>query len=322
MPLLSAQEAGQAVHPESKSNSSLASNQAPSQLRREYLRVLEFVGEICWILSEVTWILLIPQACLPLGFLAFMFLGAVATRTCTSARLCELEQWLPSTIQAHWLLTNFCWMLAETLWDSPDRPTPWDLTPMVRNEDSIFDRAQWYCVVSFLAPPALWALALAALAIRGWKQHGRSQLSLRPARALFFQAGYLASWALIDAVWAANLFWLSMLSCVVTIGLIIGNASWETEMGLRGVDRTDIVWVLWTLSNLLWIVMELKADEDLLMRYLAAFLGTAALALLLCSRRQARARADIRVGAPSRALQEPLAVAAPGMSGRLGALTP
>jgi len=268
------------------------------------------VGECCWILSEMTWILLIPEACIPTGILAILLLGGLGARTCRyaggrsptcSTGGCKrLTQWLPPVLQVSWLLTNFTWMFLELLWDTPDQQTPWRRTPMAGEHEDLYDEAQFYCVLTFLVTPTVWSLAVAALFLRGCRRlqdgPGRCWRSCRPACALFCQAGYISSWALMDAVWAAGLLWFSMVSCVLTIILIAANAAWETGLGLGGFDRTDFVWVLWTLANAGWIVDELSAGDDLTLRYVSAGFALASFVVLLCSWHQAVARHIIRSG--------------------------
>jgi len=244
-----------------------------------------YFGEVCWVVSEVFWILLVPLLCVPFGALASLSVAFVSiVDVCTGQG--TFANSLALMFQTVWLLINFVWMLEEVLWDSPDEQTPWKLTPMRPEDESLYNQIQSYCAVGFFAVPATWVVVMlgACFLSKRWRRDDS-----HPVRMIFFSSGYLATWALMDALWAFGLLWSSLFSCVVTVFLILATGSEETGLGLRGVDRTDFVWILWTISNFFWIACE-QFDGNLEGRYVAAGFGSASVMLLLCSFEQVRAR--------------------------------
>lgn len=254
----------------------------------------KFVGETCWIISEVTWILLIPQVCILAGFLAFGFL---ACSTVSKIRVgFQVENWIAEALATYWLFVNLIWMSEECLLDTPDQPTPWSLTPMGHENEELYSSIQALCINGFYVTPIVWLLVVVFLHLSGgtaWSS-GRSR-----GRIVFYEAGYVAIWSLMDGLWAAQLLWPAIASCVFTIFFILKTAAEETGLGWRGIDRTDIVWVLWTISNLFWILLEVAYDDDMNLRYVAALIGVLSLLLLQLS----WARLKDRSGLPPGILQ-------------------
>lgn len=273
------------------SSSTGCSNAAsdPSEIwdveHRRYL-IAQYIGEICWIFSEVTWILLIPVACIPSGFLALICLSYLAQKDFSNSHSGQLDLWIPSFMQMIWLLVNCVWMTSEVLWDAPDQQTPWAQTSILAENDDLYAAIEVYCITGFFLPPAIWFLATSYLAM--------FKRNLQQARLLFFFGGPVAMWALMDAVWALGWVWASVVACVLTVCFIFCCSNEETRMGCRGIDRSDILWIVWTGSNQLWILTELVFDDSLPWRYAAAALGVIALLMLFGSYEQVKARLEQR----------------------------
>eukprot|EP00928_Gymnodinium_smaydae_P089966 TRINITY_DN73830_c0_g1_i1.p1 TRINITY_DN73830_c0_g1~~TRINITY_DN73830_c0_g1_i1.p1 ORF type:complete len:314 (-),score=52.03 TRINITY_DN73830_c0_g1_i1:293-1195(-) len=271
----------------------------PAVKKQQRSITIQYVGELCWILSETTWTLLYPPLCIPFGAGAFIFLlwSAILDIQCSE----RFEWWFPPVLQVLWLITNLVWMMDELLVDSPDQQTPWALTPLTgREDDDMYEYVQSYCILGFYAVPVLWLLAIALVSRPSWMliEDGdpccRDSARKHPARVLFTQAGHIAMWALLDGLWASEFFWSSIAVAVMTIVMFIVGAAAETKLGLRGIDRTDMVWIVWTLSNMVWVACELAYDDDLQLRYAAGILGFVALFVLLVSYEQVKSRTRLR----------------------------
>eukprot|EP00450_Noctiluca_scintillans_P036800 CAMPEP_0194542978 /NCGR_PEP_ID=MMETSP0253-20130528/84979_1 /TAXON_ID=2966 /ORGANISM="Noctiluca scintillans" /LENGTH=103 /DNA_ID=CAMNT_0039389681 /DNA_START=201 /DNA_END=512 /DNA_ORIENTATION=- len=94
----------------------------------------------------------------------------------------------------------------------------------------------------------------------------------------------------MDGLWAFELLWPALAACAATVGLILITAAEETGLGLCGVDRTDVVWILWSVSNACWMWCELAEGDDFTWRLVAAGAGGASLLVLLNSYRQTELR--------------------------------
>mmetsp|Transcript_35775 Transcript_35775/g.70907 ORF Transcript_35775/g.70907 Transcript_35775/m.70907 type:complete len:299 (+) Transcript_35775:43-939(+) len=243
-----------------------------------------FCGEASWIGCEAGWILLVPQLSIPLGALAFVFLFWAMLLDIQCSR--RFEWWFPSVLEVLWLSVNLVWMYAEFAWDSPDEQTPWALTPLFGQEDdSTYNRVQTLCMLGFFCVPGTWLLSTGVLCL------ARSQTtSSRGARAIVIQAGHIALWALMDAAWACGLMWLAVTAGVATMVMLAMNLEPDSGGGLicSGADRADIAWIIWTASNLVWVLCELGCDDSLPVRYAASMLGLISLLLLLGSYQQVR----------------------------------
>lgn len=259
---------------------------------------VQFTGELFWILSEITWILLLPEAAIPAGTLALFFVAWSAGLDFKASR--HLEWWCPAALQAFWLLVNNIWMMDEVLWDDPDEQTPWAQTPMIREDEKLYNVINGYCALGFSLTPVLWILAVLLCMVSLDEATRQPRLCWTPrARGLFWQAGHTAMWSAMDSFWSQKMVWLSMASCIATIAMILANAAAETGRPLssafRCLDRTDAVWILWTLSNAFWILLELVYKDRLIVRYLAAAVGLASLLLLSCCWEQFKQRMRQRV---------------------------
>jgi len=247
-----------------------------------------FCGEICWILSEVTWILLIPQVCVPAGALACAFIGSVAVFTTFVGGRDDSAQSFSLLFQFFWLLINFVWMSDEVLWDAPDQPPPWNFTPIAQENEDLFSTIEFPCAIAFCS---LFIIFFTVVFIAHF--FGHRIVGLPSAKDLLISTGYLSTWALMDGLWAfETVAWLAPTAALITVFLVPLSSIAETGLGWRGVDRTDVVWILWTLSNFLWIWTEQVEDEDLTYRYFAAVVAVASLLLLLGSFKQVKAREE------------------------------
>ncbi|CAE7217199.1 COMT [Symbiodinium pilosum] len=249
------------------------------------LTVMKYIGELLWILSEAGWILLIPQVCIPASFLAFVFIFAAAALDCLTGRM---EVWIPSALQALWLFWNFVWMLDEVFWDEPDQQTPWALTPMLGKDEKLYKAVQEYCKIGFFLAPVLW---MAAILLR-LAQSGHEARSKSSVQELICHAGYIAMWSSTDGFWACGYFWPATVTSVVTLIMIAASTVDDCSRMTDHMDRTDVVWMLWTLSNYTWILLELSFKDWLPCRYLATMICLQSLALLAVSWPQFRLREE------------------------------
>merc|ERR1719265_455153 len=177
------------IHPMCSAGGSFSSSGGSS-----FLMWLSFGGEALWIVYEVFWILLIPRVALAISFASFLAMGSLALREACSSGLARPETWFLDVLQAQWLFANAVWMGAEVCWDSPDIPTPWNLTPMVKLDEDLFAKLNIACVIAFLAGPATWLLTLIGLLVR----HRSS--SWATAWQLFYRCAYVSCWACMDFV--------------------------------------------------------------------------------------------------------------------------
>lgn len=244
-----------------------------------------YYGEICWILSEVTWVLLVPHVCLPAGALACAFIGSAAIITARVGSRDDVAQSFSLFFQLCWLLINFVWMLDEVLWDAPERPTPWNLTPIAAEKPDLHTTVELLCAGAFCSLFVGFLCVILFFCLCG------NRWGLPSAKGMLIETGYMSTWALMDGLWAfGTTSWLALASALVTVVLIPFSSYAETDLGLRGLDRTDVVWVLWTVSNFLWIWTEQVADDSLSCRFLAAGVGVASLLVLLVSFNQMQVR--------------------------------
>jgi len=262
------------------------------------LTVLKYIGEVLWILSEATWILLIPQVCIPTSFLAFVFILAAAALDRLTGRV---EVWFPSALQALWLFWNFIWMLDEVFWDEPDQQTPWNLTPMLGTNEKQYKSVQNYCRIGFFLAPVLWIAAILQELLRNdvevlWRTTGmdqsKSACSKSSVQELICHAGYIAMWSSTDGFWASGYFWAATVTSAVTFLMIFASTVDDCSRMTDHMDRTDVVWMLWTLSNYTWMILELVFKDWLPCRFLATLICLQSLTLLAFSWSQSRDREE------------------------------
>jgi len=247
-----------------------------------------FFGEVCWIVSEVFWILLVPFICVPAVLFAFFsFLFVAILLSCSKGPLADDA--VPVLMQVCWLGVNVVWEIADMVVDSPEQPTPWNLTPIFHDDDILYDTISFSCAVGFCCLPMVWCFLVLLYCC--------SILSVKWTRAMVFQAGYISCWSLMDGLWALELLWPALAACAATVGLILIAAAEETGLGLCGVDRTDVVWILWSLSNACWMWCELAESDDFTWRLVAAGAGVASLLVLLNSYGQTELRSSVAVPA-------------------------
>lgn len=97
-------------------------------------------------------------------------------------------------------------------------------------------------------------------------------------------------WSATDGLWALSEVKAVLVFTMLTIMFLQFNAAFDTGLGIRSVDRTDMVWIVWTSSNLSWILTELTFHDSLQSRYFSAALGFCSLAILVFSFDQFKAR--------------------------------
>jgi len=248
-----------------------------------------FFGEVSWIGCEAGWILLVPQLSIPLGALALVFLSWAMLLDIQCSR--RFEWWFPSLLEVMWLSFNLVWMYAELAWDSPDEQTPWALTPLSGQEDDgTYNRVQTLCMLGFFSVPGTWLLSMVLLPL------ARPKTSSRGSLAIFIQAGHIAMWALMDATWACGLMWPALIAGMATIVMLALNLEPDQSGGLTcsGADRADIAWIIWTTSNVVWVLCELGCNDSLRVRYMAGTLGLLSLLVLLGSYHQVRDQERLR----------------------------
>lgn len=275
---------------------------------------LSFMGEVSWVGYEVFWILLVPWPSLLLSAVACLAIVGQALLEAWSAGWAMPEEWLHDVLQAWWLVFSAAWALAEVFWDSPDNQTPWNLTPMLEENDEMYQKLNSICVMGFFAGPAVWLLTILGFLLShlvskrtGTSSTGsdtsagafavhraRRRGGLFLAWTIFHRCAYVVCWSLMDALWAAGWGWSSEFFALLTFPAIVLAAYVETGQGLRGLDRTDLVLFLWTLSNFFWILGELFFEDDLNIRYLAAVVGALATLTLASSFRYVQRRLGLR----------------------------
>ncbi|CAE8631022.1 unnamed protein product, partial [Polarella glacialis] len=178
----------------------------------------------------------------------------------------------------------------EVLWDSPDVQLPWALTPMIWDDEAIFLHIQQYCIAGFLLIPISLLVAFLMFA-RKWRSRDAFERK-RYAADLFWDGGAICLWSGTDALWALGADYAALVSSVAVIFFIYAAAlAQSTDSGWCVLDRTDVVWIIWSFSNFLWIYAELFVGGSLQMRYLAAAVGFLALLVLWGSFEQLKVRA-------------------------------
>lgn len=250
------------------------------------LITIKYMGEAMWILSEATWILLLPQVCMPTSFLALVFISWAAALDFRESK--QPGVWFPSAMQAFWLFWNMIWMLDEVFWDEPDEQTPWAQTPLFGENEKRYAAVQEYCKKFFFLAPLLWISAVLYQLFKGISikaTKSRSTYCWRSnVRELLWHSGYIAMWSSTDGFWACGYLWSATASAVVTILMILASTVEQTSNGIIiQADRTDVVWILWTLANLMWIYLELFFKDSIMMRYLASLVCFVSLFLLSVS---------------------------------------
>jgi hypothetical protein len=232
---------------------------------------MQYMGELCWLVKEFSWMLLVPYVSIPFGVLTVILLGGSAWLR----RRDPMAEIVPDLAAFVWLLANVVWMLAEECFSVPHHQTPWAMTPLVGVEPDNFAAVQTVVKAGFLCVPLIWACGMMVALFR----LVRSASGLSDVVQLLLSL-HVVTWSLKDFWWAESKLVPSLVLDGGTIFILLLAASVKSGLGLRGVDCVDLAWIVWTFSNLAWIICELALEDSLVWRYISATISFAAFLLL------------------------------------------
>lgn len=239
--------------------------------------LFSYATDVCWMLKEFFWILLIPYACVPFGAMALVcIIGCVL---CQNQESHFVEQF-PLALATLWLSGNFIWMVAEVWYDAPDVQTPWALTPLGGEDPVRYEQIKSVAKLCFLAGPTIY---LCVLGIEYWRLKP-GMVHRRHFTFLVLQ-GHLATWCLKDYLWTGSYLKALIADCA-TVGLVLCNVAVLSGGGLAGMDRAHASWLLWLAANMVWVAMEGPLGGSLTCRYVAATISGLGVILMLCSFQQ------------------------------------
>mmetsp|Transcript_60961 Transcript_60961/g.145272 ORF Transcript_60961/g.145272 Transcript_60961/m.145272 type:complete len:425 (-) Transcript_60961:57-1331(-) len=269
-------------------SSSAAAYEPPSRHRTDDVKLLSdtlsiadfigYAGDVCWLLKELSWILLVPSTSLVYGFAAMMCMNTAAIL----GRNDPTFHLVPQVACAVWLTSNFTVMFGELLFEAPDVQTPWGLTPMVVADEESAKSTRDFAIVGFIGAFSLLLMGALGQAYEHWSK--RCPDNFTPILSIILQM-HTALWILSDLFEILEMRWPA-LTCTLLAGVKVGVASWvrpTLSQNSVGLEPSDASVLLWVCSSAAWMVCESFYDGNLHVRYFAATLCLVSVLLMFYS---------------------------------------
>lgn len=249
-----------------------------------------FIADIAWMMKEFAWILLIPPIAVP--FAAVAVLGTWTGLVIHIHR--GIDDVLPEFVACIWVTCNVAWMMDDFLWDGVDEQTPWALTPMFGHKEDVYNTVQGIIAAVLLTGPVIYTLALVICTFRMFREptlKGQSEVT-----GLVLSSS-IATWCLKDFFWCAGMLMPALVADFATVVLILAASAVSSGKWVTGIDRVDVAWLMWLLSNVLWAILELREHYNIELRYIVSVPALLAATLLAFSFKQVKEKRlrDIQV---------------------------
>lgn len=278
----------------------------------------------CWLLKEAFWILLISPGALIFGALSLglSFFANIGRRDGGVSGKLYGEvgaEVLVGLIQFSWLFFNVLWMLLTFLYEEPEN-TPGYAESLVNWTDcysegceSTYNSLMWVVRIGFVIAFVAWLGACGYL-LKKWIEPPKFVAQGYQFQTCLLEGGWMAFWIAKDFAWSfdeegfpfALTAWILSFSLLAfslvqaSAGTIIWDGIDDAEMAKiqdvvtcnKPIDLVYVSYLMWSISSLLWLLMETVLDDDLTMRYVAAVVALVACALFLKGYTQAKHRAE------------------------------
>jgi len=232
--------------------------------------LLIWSGELCWMLKELGWVLLVPFFCYAAVPLILFMFAALLVSACHESGIVQMTT---LGVMLIWCLTNCTWMTTEVWYHTPEVQTPWALTPVEDPNETIAQKVERSAAFGFGAGVALFVVVLLYLVIIGMhteKYGGKAKLLLLESPEVF--------WCAKDIFWSQQHL-APALACDFA-GLAV--LTYTVMIGYTPVTLRECAWMCWVIGNVAWLLCELSFDYSLTWRYTAAsFIGVAAVLHLM-----------------------------------------
>lgn len=281
---------------------------------------LLYVGHVCWLLKEIFWLLLLSVPAFIAGGAALILITISMIRRWDGGTGGKLYKEVPAELligitHIGWLFWNCFAMIITFSYGEPEE-TPGYAKGLVNllNCDGSgsckddFETLLTINRVGFALVFCVW-LGSCGYLLYLWLTPPRFIAQGHAFQTVVLEGGWIAFWVLKDFAWtyeedgfAAALVAYGIHFIFLVVGLIASSSKtllWDgidaDEMERIGanmtrVDLPTLSYVLWSLSSLLWLLMEEAFDESLGMRYAATAMCCLSLVLFLVSYKQARQR--------------------------------
>lgn len=286
---------------------------------------LLYVAHLFWLLKEAFWILLMPPVAVACGALSVILAVIVAWRRRdggASGKMyneCRSEVLIGVT-QLCWLIFNFIYMITSFIYEDPEKVPVYAeslLESMACTEQDCEELGEytaliWTVRAGFLLAFTLWFGSCCYL-LKKWVEPPKFVAQGFAFQTCLLEGGWIAFWVLKDFAWTfeagfpiAITFWLVhfVVLCVAMVTNSSGTTLWdgidEQEMERisdvlhcgKAFDLIHSSYICWSISSLLWLLLEEVFDYDLTLRYTSAVVCFLSVVLFLRGYSQAKQKAQ------------------------------
>lgn len=284
---------------------------------------LLYVSHLFWLLKEAFWILLISPLAIAFGLISVLLLLVVTYRRRDGGISGKLYQEVGSevligTTQLLWLIFNCILMIIFFIYEVPDKYPGYaeDMLDMMEctGESCGKDIEVWLWIIriGFLAAFGIWCLSCGYL-LREWLKPPKFVAQGYQFQTCLLEGGWIAFWVLKDflwtfdkegfpmavAAWAIHFIVLIIAMVTNSSGTILWDGISDEEMDRimdvfcgGKVDFIHLSYIFWSVSSLLWLLMENAYDEDLTLRYISGIICLVSVVLFIVGYPQAKKKAE------------------------------
>eukprot|EP00746_Dinoflagellata_sp_MGD_P082265 gnl/MRDRNA2_/MRDRNA2_32661_c0_seq1.p1 gnl/MRDRNA2_/MRDRNA2_32661_c0~~gnl/MRDRNA2_/MRDRNA2_32661_c0_seq1.p1 ORF type:complete len:355 (+),score=53.52 gnl/MRDRNA2_/MRDRNA2_32661_c0_seq1:110-1174(+) len=287
---------------------------------------LLYASHFFWLLKEATWLLLISPLAIACGAVSVALAALVMWRRRDGGASGKLyNEVLPEVLigmtQLLWLIFNVLLMVVYFIYEIPDKVPGYaeGILDMMECEAENCDETGdykgllWAVRIGFLVAFGTWIFSCCYL-FKKWIEPPKFVAQGYAFQTCLLEGGWIAFWVLKDFLWTfdedgfavAIIAWA--VHFIVLVVALVTNSSesilWdginEEEMQRiqevltcgAHVDMIHLSYIFWSVSSLLWLLMENAFNEDLSLRYFAAIVVIVSAGMFLKGYSQAKHKAE------------------------------
>mmetsp|Transcript_162194 Transcript_162194/g.515323 ORF Transcript_162194/g.515323 Transcript_162194/m.515323 type:complete len:838 (+) Transcript_162194:58-2571(+) len=230
------------------------------------LRLFCFLRDVSWMFQEASWMLLIPEFCLPLGACT-VFCGLLAWKEscdlykrfpiCRSENLCHMAG-------IAWLSANNLWMIGDCTVDEPGN-IPWRLAPMIAVDMFVYGIIKNIAGAGCLFGILVYLYGIAIFGIVPRLCPAREPDKARRNCRIMLLSTSTATRCLKDFLWSRGILRAALVvDCATAVALMV-----EAKVEQGHFTPLTLARLMWVLSNAIWLLIEL-CQAELRFRLVAA----------------------------------------------------
>lgn len=283
-----------------------------------------YVAHLFWLLKEAFWVLLIPPVAIACGAVSVLLAVEVAWRRRDGGASGKLYHEAGSEVligmtQLCWLIFNFILMITSFIYETPDNVPGYaeSLVELMECEDceqsATYKLLMWIIRGGFILAFAMWVGSCTHL-FKKWMDPPRFVAQGFAFQTCLLEGGWIAFWVLKDffwtfddqgfpiavAAWAVHFVVLFFAMVTNSSGTTLWDGIDDEEASRirdvllcgKAVDLIHSSYIFWSISSLLWLLMEEAFDEDLTLRSICGISCFVSVGLFLKGYSQAKHKAE------------------------------